>query len=334
MISRSRGLTLIELLISSALGLVVIAAVGSLFMMSSRAIRQDERMSFMNQELSYAIAQLMQDIEMAGHWARLHESARVELHDNLAIAQDCGPTSTAWTYADRTALRILDNATGASANAAFQCLPASDILPGTDVVAVKRVAGRPGGSDLGMGGQTSGAVYLRTGNLSGRLYLHNGVAFGNVPPPFENWEYRPAIYYIQPTVDGVAEPALCRRILQATGAGSPPAFVRECLAQGVENLQLEAGIDTDADGAANYFTASPTASVSGQIVSVRLFLLARSSRPDPSHSEPAGKSYMFSNMTAPHEPADDALDRHYYHKTLSTEIVLRNPRTLQGVAIQ
>ena len=45
-----------------------------------------------------------------------------------------------------------------------------------------------------------------------------------------------------------AEPALCRRILQATGAGSPPAFVRECLAQGVENLQLEAGIDTDADG--------------------------------------------------------------------------------------
>lgn len=335
MTRRPAGATLIELMVSSALGLLVVAAVGSLFLASSRAQRQDERLSFMNQELGFAIAQLVQDIEMAGHWARLHDPSRAELHGNLAVAQDCGAGSTPWTFADRRPLSIVDNATGAAANAVHQCLPAAEVSAGSDVLAIKGVASRVAGTDLDMSGQTPGAVYLRTGNLSGRLYLHNGAALGEVPPPFENREYRPAIYYVQPSVDGLSEPALCRRVLRATGVGSPPAFVAECLAQGVEVLQLEAGIDTDDDGAANFFASSPAGGAA--VVSVRLFLLARSSRPDFNHREASGKTYMFSNMEDPHEPAAnsaDPADRHYYHKTLSTEIVLRNPRTLQGVAIQ
>lgn len=323
---------MIELLISSVIGLVVVAAVSALFVASSRGLRQDERVSFLNQELGYAMAQLVQDIEMAGHWGRLHDPALVQLHANLAVAQDCGAGAAPWTYAERNALTVVDNADGTAANAAHRCLPAADVSAGSDVLAIKRVEGRVAGTDADMSAQTLGAVYLRTGALAGRLYLHDGSVFGQVPPPFENWEYRPAIYYVQPTLDGIAEPALCRRILRATGVGVAPAFEQECLAQGVENLQVEAGVDTDGDGASNFFTSTPDAAAA--VVSVRLFLLARSSRPDFNHSEPAGKTYMFSNMVAPHEPALDPVDRRYYHRTLSTEIVLRNPRTLQGVAIQ
>lgn len=338
----SRGATLIELMISSSLGLIVIAAVGTLFMASSRSMKQDERMSMMNQELAYAIAQLVQDIEMAGHWARLHDPARVELHGNLSVAQDCGAGTSAWVYADRTAISVVDNATGADTNDRHQCIPATGILPGSDVIAIKRVMGSPAGTDTNMAAQLPGAVYLRSGNLAGRMYLNDGAAFGNVPPPFENWEYRPVIYYIRSSFEDPGEPALCRHRLQATGSATPPAFVGECLAQGVESMHVELGVDTDGDGAANYFWPPPPPAVpvalsaleQTQVVRVRLFLLARSIRPDTNHTEADGKSYMFSNMQDPHVPADDSIDRHYYHRTLSTEMVVRNPRTLQGVAIQ
>ena len=109
------------------------------------------------------------------------------------------------------------------------------------------------------------------------------------------------------------------------------------LAQGVENLQVELGIDTDEDGAANYFMSTPTPEFLARAVAVRLYLLARSSRPDFKYDGKSGgskKSYIIGNMQPAHVPADNPVDRHYYHKTLSTEIVLRNPRSLQGLAIQ
>jgi hypothetical protein len=56
----------------------------------------------------------------------------------------------------------------------------------------------------------------------------------------------------------------------------------------------------------------------------------RSTRPDFHYTNE--KTYQIGNSVNPYTPSGD--DSHYYRKTLSTEVALRNPRALQGVAVQ
>ena len=101
------------------------------------------------------------------------------------------------------------------------------------------------------------------------------------------------------------------------------------MAQGVENLQIEVGVDSDGDGTANYFSAQPTAAQLALASNARLYLQVRSARPDVDYVNE--KTYQIGNAE-PFTPAGD--ERHYLRKTLATEVALRNLRGLQGVAIQ
>jgi len=327
----ARGVSLIELMTAMTLGLILMASLSVVYVQGSRGSRQDINVSTMIDELSYATAVLVQDLEMAGYWGRAHDPASVETHDaSLALDEDCGPASAVqWAYEDRTALAVLDNATGADVHAAFSCIPAADVLDGADVVAVKRVLGRVAGTDTDPGELEDGTVYLRTHDRFGTLYRH-GAGEPALATPYEDREYRPTIYYVQrysmSAGDGV--PTLCRMGLQYD-PDNAPTFVRECVAQGIENLQVEVGVDSDEDGSANYFTSAPDATELARASLVRLYLLARTQRPDVDYRNE--KTYQVGNAT-PFTPSGGGAQ--YYRKTLATEVVLRNPRSLQGIAVQ
>lgn len=322
-----QGLSLIELMIASSLGLLSVAAVGNVFLGGSGNYRQDEKLSRMHDELGYAMAQITQDLEMAGFWSQVRDSALIARPSSLSVSNDCG--AAGWAMQNLTALTLDDNVTPAGANALHPCLAVADVQPGTDVVAIKRVHGRADGSDTNASGVVTGRPYLRTHLMQGELYLGGGTA-PSVVAPYQDWEYRPHLYYIQPYTTSALEtprvPALCRMVLRA---GSPPGFVKECLAQGVENLQLEVGVDSDGDGVANYFASAPNAADLARAVAVRVYLLARSAAPDASYRNT--KTYWVGNAPALQPTGDDI---HYYRKTLSSEVVLRNARSLQGLAYQ
>jgi len=328
---RQHGTSLIELMVSISLGLVVIGASGSLFLGASQNYREDERRAQMTDDAGFALSQLVQELEMAGFWAQVHDPGMVQRHGSLAVAADCGPPAAAWTYADLSPLAVLDNVTAAGAAMAHACLAADEVRPGTDVLAVKRLVGRASGTDADATRLVTGTPYLRTAGLAGLLYLRGTTAFLPVPAPYQDWEYRVALYYIRDftltATESPREPSLCRQVLRAS-AGQP-AYVAECLAQGIENLQVEVGVDTDEDGAANRFEVAPDAADLARAVTLRLYLLARSSRPDSDYTD--ARTYQVGNAPA-FEPAGN--DAHYYRTTLATEVVLRNPRSLQGLAVQ
>lgn len=329
----ARGASLVQILVGMATGISVVAALGTYFIQGSRSSREDINVASMLNELGFAAGQLGVDLEMAGFWAAVHDPSAITLDATLALTgTDCGATD--W-YRDLRALEVLDNNTGSTGDrpaTAFPCLPADDVVPGTDVVAIKRVAGRVAGTDTETAQLRNGTIYLRTHERFGMLYLHGIGTPGALDAPWQNWEYAPAVYYVQRFTVSAQEspqvPALCRRTLRSS-AGAAPAWSTDCVAQGVENLQIEVGVDSDGDGTANYFSASPTAAQLAFASNARLYLQVRSARPDANYVNE--KTYQIGNAEA-FTPSGD--ERRYFRKTLATEVALRNPRGLQGVAIQ
>ena len=99
----------------------------------------------------------------------------------------------------------------------------------------------------------AGQVYLRTNGTVGLLFKEPASAAPPVvvAPPLADWEYRPSIYFIRnySNAPGDGIPALCKKVL--TGVG--PSMTSECIAAGIEDLQIEYGIDLNDDGNPNVF---------------------------------------------------------------------------------
>jgi len=322
--NRQSGLTLVELMIAMTLGLIMAGGVVTLFTVNRHSFNRDEMILRMQDDARQGIRELVNDLSMAGYWADLMLPATVTPDTSLAVGTDCGPAGVVnWIYqvvtpatGDNESLTTVDNATAGSAAASFSCLGA-EVVPGTDIVAIKRVAGAVAPAAL-----TNNTAYLRTNGTVGLLF-REPVATPPaipVPAPFVDWEYRPSIYYVRAFANAPGDgiPTLCRKVLDYGGA---PDVVTECLAQGIENLQIEFGLDSNGDGDPNTFVANPTVADMQTAVAARVMVLARSVRNDPRYSN--GKTYSLSNSPA-FQPNDN-----FYRRVYTVNVSLKNLRTLR-----
>jgi hypothetical protein len=311
-------------MISMTLGLGMAAAFVTIFVNNRHSFNQDETILAMQDDARHAIRELTNDMAMAGLWADLVVPSSVTLDTSLDIGTDCGPAATPnWTYRAMVpgtgraeSLTIVDNVTVATANASYSCL-GGEVLPGTDVIAIKRVAGARTAGAL-----TADTVYLRTNGTIGLLFKEPADAPPaiNVPAPFTSWEYRPSIYYIRnfAVTAGDGIPTLCRKVLDFS---APPSMVTECLAQGVENLQVEWGIDDDGDGNPNAYIADPDDDELRSVVSAKIFLLVRSADDDIRYTN----EKVFSLSNAPDFQPND----NFYRRAFSIVVGLRNLKALR-----
>ena len=318
------GLTLVELMIAMTLGLIMAGGVVTLFTFNRHSFNRDEMILRMQDDARQGIRELINDLSMAGYWADLMLPATVTPDTSLAVGTDCGPAGVVnWIYqtvtpgtGENESLMTVDNATAGTANASFSCLGA-EVVPGTDIVAIKRVAGAVAPVAL-----TNDTVYLRTNGTVGLLFREPMAAPPAipVPAPFVNWEYRPSIYYVRAfaAAPGDGIPTLCRKVLEYTGV---PDVVTECLAQGIENLQIEFGLDNDGDGDPNVFVADPTVAEMQLAVAARIIVLARSVRNDVQYTN--SKTYTLSNAPA-FQPNDN-----FYRRVYTVNVSLKNLRTLR-----
>lgn len=321
--TKSRGFTLVELMIAMVLGLLLGGAIVTIFVENRRSFDRDESLMRMQDDARQAVRELVNDLSMAGYWSDLVLPTSIVTDGSLAVATDCGPGAIVnWIYQPVTpgtnvsqALTAVDNATGGTANASFSCIAAGEVLPGTDVIAIKRLAGARTAV------VAANTAYLRTNGTLGLLYREPaGAPAISIPVPFSEWEYRPSIYYVRnfAVVAGDGIPTLCRKVLQFGGV---PTMVTECLAQGIEDLQLEYGLDTSGDGEPNAYVTNPTLAELQTAVTARIFVLARSADDDMRYTN--DKAYQLSNAPA-YLPADN-----FYRRVYSVTVGLKNVASLR-----
>ncbi|MDH4107896.1 MAG: PilW family protein [Gammaproteobacteria bacterium] len=319
---RQSGMTMVELLIGMILSLVVGAAIVTTFVNNRQSFKQDENILRLQDDARHALREIAFDLSMAGHYADLLVPGSVVQDISLSIGTDCGPAGIAeWMYqttlpgtGESLSVVALDNAGAATATANFSCISPGEIQAGTDVVSIKRVAGARSAAP------SAGSVYLRTNGTVGLLFREPmaGAPAVVVPAPSADWEYRPSIYYVRnfatTPADGI--PTLCRKVLRGFG----PSMTTECLATGIENLQVEYGIDTTDDGNPDVFLTNPTIVQMQDVVSARVFLLARTTEIDVGYEN--DKTYQLSN--APAYTPNDEFHRHIF----ATTVTIQNIRSM------
>ena len=319
---KQAGFSVVELMVALGLSMTLAVAVVSVFTNNSYSFNQDENVSRMQDDARFALREIAFDISMAGLYGDLLVPAMVTPDANLAIGVDCGPAGEAlWMYrtveagsGESHSLLAIDNASSADVVAAHSCFGGGELLQGTDVVAIKRVAGAEA-SALNVG-----SVYLRSNGTVGLLYRAPFPAAPSIPvaAPMADWEYRPSIYYIRQFANNPGDgiPTLCRKVLRGGGT----SMTTECLATGIEDLQIEYGIDTSQDGHPNVFVPDPSLAAIQNVVSARIFILARTTDIDTRYTNT--KTYSISN--APDYTPGDS----FHRRVFSTTVSIQNIRSL------
>ena len=318
-------MSLVELMIALTIGLLITASVLTVYVNAGRNFAFDEQYGRLQENARYALRVLGEDLVMGDFWGPMVTTDTIS-STLVPPADDCGETLE--MFDPDIGVLFNNNHDGAAVAQFAPCTVMSANHQGTSaMIAVKRVAGQPtarvfvdaadsdGDGDtaetlsIGAGALVNGQVYLRTNGTSGSLIAN--ASAGNPPAVgWSDWRYMPRVYFVrdhfQAPGDGV--PALCRLdiALQSLSAVS-------CLAEGIEDMHLEFGLDTDLDGAANRFTATPTVAEMEAVVSVRVHLLMRSTDAIPFYEN--RKSFRLGAKVVP--AANDGFLRGVFSATVA-----------------
>jgi type IV pilus assembly protein PilW len=263
----ARGFTIIEFMIAMTLSLLVLAALTATFVANSRSRTEIEKANEQMENGRFALQILTDDLEMAGFLGHLDIDLAVAADTPMPIPGS-KPNPCATTLANLRAALPMHlqgyNDLAALDSDLDDCL--SDFKDGTDIVVVRRVATCADGA--ANCATVAGAPYFQAalcedqlGSLNYADYFRLDTTLGNLnrtqrdcATTAEQRQYLVHIYFIaenDQAGDGV--PTLKRAEL---GAG--PAFSIVPLAHGIQDLQLEYGIDTSGDGSPDVF-ANPDA---------------------------------------------------------------------------
>jgi type IV pilus assembly protein PilW len=256
---RQFGYTIIELMIAITISLIILASLVAMFANNSRTRVEIERANQQTENGRYALQLITDDLHNAGYLAEFNPGP---LATPAAKPDPCDTSVAGLNGALPMAVQGYDNAAIVPA-----CL--SDVRAGTDILVVRHAStcavGSAGCDALVAGDpyfQTSGcnsATELSSGNIANyyvldtnaasfTLHQKDCVTLANV------YQYRTHIYFVannDQAGDGI--PTLKRAELGIATFSIVP------LVEGVENMQIEYGIDTSVPttGTAAVYNANP-----------------------------------------------------------------------------
>jgi type IV pilus assembly protein PilW len=228
-------MTLIELMVALAIGAFLMIGAITVFMQSRTTFRVTESISRMQENARFAIDVLEPEIRMAHYWGLTTTTASVAGRAAPTAANGVGPDNCGnnWTI-------NLDQAVAGSNNGyGFGCAgttPAAN----ADTLVVRRVSEDPAPLPL-----TAGTLYIQSMRGTGESQIFTGPA---VPAGFNALTSQThslvvnGFYVSTSSSLGAGVPSLRVHTLAAGGAMS----LNQELIAGVEDLQVEFGVDTDA----------------------------------------------------------------------------------------
>lgn len=295
--STMQGFTLVELMVALTIGLIIMAAVSTLFVSSKRTYTSQDQLSRLQENARFAMQFIMSDLRLAGYYGCLDDVTS----ENVFSAVN----STALAYTvNQSAVEGLENAAGNWLPSGISDIPAG-IRAGTDAVLIHMAdPGTSAALTARMANTSAVLTVASTANfntgdtvmvadcaradlmqVSGKTGTTISHATGNPPAPGNlkatlSKEYdSPASimkfitrrYYI---LDNGLIPSLYRD----DNGGAAQELV-----QGIEQLQILYGVDTDdpLDGVPNKYVKATSVSATNAkygwsaVVTVRLGIIAR-----------------------------------------------------------
>ncbi len=326
------GLTLVELMVALAIGSFLVIGAVQIYNQSRQAFVVNESIARVQETAQFAMDTIEADLRMASNWGRNSRGLAVEgralvgdpnpngLTEPVGANGSCGPD---WAF--NLALPI----DGSDNNYTLACGASGGAQAASDVITVRRVTVQPQPVE-------AGRLQVQSTRIQGRLFEDGAVPADFLPitnhpvtglPSSATHNLLVNSYYVSPTsnlIPGV--PTLRRKTLTVTGGA--PTIVDQEVAPGVENIQLQLGIDVDEDNTVDRYVHpgddiyNPSAAgyVPGaRVLTARVWLVVRSVTTEFGLED--ARNYQPSNANL--GQMNDSFRRLQVSKT----ILLRNART-------
>lgn len=337
------GFTLVEMMVAITLGMIVVAALTTVFHNASQSRKEVERTSRHIENGHYAMQVLADDLRHAGYLAEFNPNV-------LATpATKPDPCDTGIVALRQSLPLHVEGYDNPLSDAFPDCV--ADVRPGTDIVVIRRTSSCVRGT-ADCDGPLTGTPYFQASLCGSATELAS--------PNFADWfaldttdasltrtrrdcattaevhRYLTRIYFVANNdLPGDGIPTLKRAEL-GPGAAGVTTFSIAPVAEGIESLHLEYGIDTDNDSAPDVFTADPdsyacvgAACITNwrNVMAARISLLVRSTEPTAGYVDTKvytlGRSAdgTFNRYPASGVGLGDAYKRHVYQ----AEVRMNNP---------
>lgn len=294
------GFGLLELMVALVISLILMAGVGTIYVNSKNAYHVQERLSRLQENGRFAMHFLMRDIRMAGYLgcfpeiesfnSTLNDPSNFYFDPTIAVEGIDDHAAGAVWYPSTSTEVPADIADGTDLIALRMVDPSTAVhiakpMPNTSaVIDLTDVTGFSEGDIIMLSDCATGDMMQVTSVLSGsgaiKLQHNSGSGFspGNSTQKLQKsydengvvFKYTTRRFYIKPNAQGV-------KSLYRDDNGKN----EQELVEGIEDLQLTYGVDSDGDGLPNrYYRAGEaglqTAAQWSNVVSVRFGILARS----------------------------------------------------------
>jgi type IV pilus assembly protein PilW len=321
------GMTLIELMVALAIGSFLMIGAVTVFTQSRTTFRVNESVSRLQENARFVFDTVEPDVRMAHYWGLSTRSSRIQGRATQlqpasppAVAGDC---NTNWT------IDLTSDIEGGNNGYTWVCAPYMGAAsPTADTLVVRRAS-----ESAVTGALDPNRLYIQSARVvAGQLFQ------GGPAPTLTGASETHALvvngYYVSPTstlsTPGNQIPSLRMKTLISGGAG--PQIVDQEVLPGVEDMQVQFGVDTDNPGAANRGSvdryvnpddpildpASPSFLPDAEILAVRLWFRLRAERTENGFTDTTNYVYADQNVAAP----NDSFRRIVVSKT----IYLRNAR--------
>jgi type IV pilus assembly protein PilW len=322
---RQAGVTLVEILVALAIGSFLMIGAIQVYTQSRQAYIINESIARVQETAHFAMDTVEADLRMASNWGRHSRGSAVEgrslLADNnpKALTVPVGGTgSCGATWAFDLARPI------AGDNNAYTlpCAPDGGAVAqaNSDIVTARRATVAPTVLQAGQ-------LQIQSTRIQGELFEDGVVPSTFDPAESETHDLLVNTYYVaadSALIPGV--PTLRRKSLQSVGGA--PVIVDQEVAPGVQNMQLQFGVDVDSDNTVDRYVnpgdavldPADAAFIPGsRVITARIWLVVRGVSPELGIVDNA-------NYT----PGDTALGNFnddYRRILVSKTILLRNARS-------
>lgn len=317
-----RGTTLVELMVALAIGSFLIIGAVQIYNQSRQAYIINQSIARVQEVAQFSMDIIEADVRMASNWGQTSRGLAIDgrstsADDNplgLAVPTDCGER---WVL--DLALPIDGNNNGYGLN----CGASVAAVANSDVLTVRRASVEPT-TDAPL---VNGKLYIQSTRVQGEVFDDGAVPADFDPAESETHNLIVNSYYVasdSPLIPGT--PSLRRKTLQMNGGAQ--TIVDQEIMPGVENLQVQFGVDFDGDNGVDRYVNpgdevyDPTASgyVAGaRVITARIWLVVRATTIENGIDD--ARDY---------EPGDVDLgtpNDQFRRMQISKTILLRNSRT-------
>jgi type IV pilus assembly protein PilW len=294
---RQTGLSLTELMVALAIGSFLMIGAIQIYNQSREAFVINESIARVQETAQFAMDTIEADLRMASNWGRLSRGLNIEGRSFTGVAN---PTGIPSVPADCGQLWVLDlglPVDGVNNGYGLACLPTAEAGTAqtqSDTITVRRASVAPVLPE-------NGRLQIQSTRVQGQLFIDGAIPpnfRGPADPAFPATPTDPSAthnllvnsYYVAQESELIPGAPTLRRKTLTMDAGASVIEDQE-VAPGVENLQLQLGIDVDGDSTVDRYVNpddpiyNPNAAVAGyvpgaRVLTARVWMIVRGITPE------------------------------------------------------